>query len=54
MDTVELRWNKGVLEYRCLLIHERDTYEGNEPSGSELFVDWKKRYSDWKPVPQAE
>lgn len=52
METVELRWNNGVLEYRCLLIHERDLWRDGEPCGEELYVDYKNRYSDWKAVPQ--
>ncbi len=51
METVELRWNKGILECRCLLIHE---HEEENVYFNKLFIDWKKKYSDWKPVLEIE
>jgi len=54
MESVELRWNNGILEYRALIIRERDVYRDSEPCGDELYVDWSNQYTEWKPVPQAD
>ncbi len=52
MQSVELRWNNGVLEYRALILHERTEYiEGQ--TLDKLTVDWGCLYTDWTPVPQA-
>ena len=53
MEAVELRFRDGILEYRALIIHERDTYRDSEPSGEELYVDWDERYTEWKAVPRT-
>ena len=54
MESVELRWNDGVLEYRSLIIREREVYQDSEPYGEELFVDRTDLYTEWKAVPQAD
>lgn len=51
METVEFRLNGNILEYRCLLIYEKDLYQDGEPCGEVLYVDWKQKYSEWKAVP---
>lgn len=53
MEAAELRWNKGILEYRSLLLYECDVYRDGEPCGTKLRVE-QKQYSEWQPVPIVE
>jgi hypothetical protein len=50
MNAVEFRVNAGVLEYRSLIIRERDVYRDGDPCGEELWIDYKNQYTDWMPV----
>jgi len=50
-NAVEMRWNNGVLEFRALIVRERELYNDGEPYGDEIYVDWNNRYTEWKPVP---
>lgn len=50
MPSVEFRIIGGVLEYRCLIIHERNSDWGG---CDDLYTDYKKRYTDWCPVPKV-
>ena len=51
MNAVEFRINGRTLEYRSLIIRERDTYRDGDPCGEELWVDYQNQYTEWTPVP---
>lgn len=53
MKSVEFRWHNGKLEFRCLIILERELYSEGEPGGTELYIDWRNQYSDWEEVPSG-
>lgn len=53
MQAVEMRYLDGKLQYRALIIQEREVHLGHERFRDELYVDREDQYTNWKDVPEV-
>lgn len=50
MQAVEMRYLDGKLQYRALIIQEREVHLGHERFRDELYVDPENQYTEWEDV----
>lgn len=51
MECVQFRVKDGRLEYRSLILRETDQPAEGGGNQTILSVEYKREYTDWKPVP---